>query len=52
MEGGLRWVRNVAHVGEENRCIQAFVEDRGSERNHLEYLGVGQKTVLNWIFQK
>jgi len=44
----MRWVRNVARMGDRRGAYRVFV-GRPERKNHLENLGTDGRIILKWI---
>jgi hypothetical protein len=40
------------HVWRQEKCIQSFVKEKLSERDHLEDIGLDEKIILKWMLKK
>jgi hypothetical protein len=47
----MRWVGHVARKWRQQRCIQGLYGGILMERDHLGYIGVDGRIILNWIFK-
>jgi hypothetical protein len=48
----MRWVGHVARMGEMRNAYNILVSKSGGKREHLKYLGIDGRIILEWIFRK